>query len=839
MKTNKTFISTTKKIILSALVVCALVFSSLGLSSLFGTNTAKAATYELNKVNESLETKYLAHWSNGQGQRVSGETSGRWYFGYGDVNNGVGGYSFTQASFDSTQESKPYTTGFSHQMHWRFNVSTRAYSSASTQTMFVWEAEHKGTVSFSGLFSKATSDKQVLGGTQNNVDTLHIAGINWVETAFNWVDGQDYTCGMFKVDGSTGEVTTVTYQNYTSEYVWLVPQASLSCNAGDKFVFGLKCNNANGDEWLTNTLGFFSSSFIEDTSGGESGGEVTPPVVDPIDPSLPDTIPDITAPSSGFEKIAHYEFKDSTDLGKDSTGNYNLTNRDLEKGTDGVALNGTASAEKFMYAPKVAQNGADFSDAVKGSFSLSFKIYAKKGAENDGEHVILTTGDGVEGFEILWKTQDLVVKANGQEYRIDNAIVEDEFGQPENVYMLDEKASWYRYTIIYDETDPENIFIQIRVDRFNDEGTMYGDMTVITKKKLKEKVSFGGSVDYTFAIGANTTFGTYNTNFTQGYDLNNQTFAPILSDLRIYSGAISKDEIISVWQDDEGENYRDRDAAYQLTIENGNGGTISGAKNVTYGDGTILNITVTPSAGWKIKSVKWNTGSQDVEVDSSQYTGDLESGITFTKEIRSNCILKVEYEELMCNVTVKANGKIDTILSKLYPALSTLNIQITPDAGNEIDSVKWNGVEISDTYNAFNKNGFMFEQAVTEDSVLEITYVKKSYSVLFKIDGTTDRSLTKKANMNDNITISVEAPSGKRIKSIKFGRENIEISDENATSIEFTRKVTGATTVAIEFEIAEEKPLGCAGTVMPVYAISALIIVAGAILLVKKAKKSK
>lgn len=831
MKTNKTFIMNTKKIFISLLVVCTLVFSSLGVMSLFNFNKASAATYDFEMVNESLEPKYYRHWASGQGQLALGESSGRWYFGYGDVKE-TSTYTFTQAGFDSSQQSKPYTTGTAHQMHWQFNVSTRQYSSANTQTMFVWQAEETGTVSFSGAFSKATSNKQELGGASNGYDNIWLAGINWSNADFNWVDGQSYTCSMWKVSAS-GTVSCVNETTYTQEYVWLVPKTEFSVVSGDKFVFGLKCNNANGNEWYTNTLGFFTSEFLKQE---QDSGNIEPPVIDPVDPDMPDSLEDIVAPQTGFTKIAQYKFADAADLGKDTLGKYNLTNVNLTKGTNGVSLEGMSSAEKYMYAPKIAKDGSDFSDLIKGSFSVSFKIYAKQGAENDGDHVILSTGDGTDGFEVLWKTTDLVVKAAGQEYRIDNAIVEDDMGVASNIYMLDEDASWYRYTIVYDETNEEDIHLKIRVDRFNDEGTMYGDMTVITKKRLQNKIKFGGSADYTFAIGANSAFGAYNVNFARGYDSLNQVFSPIIADLSVYSGVVTDAEIVSIWQADEGDNYYDRSASWKLDIDNDIvGGTVSGAKSIEYGDKTKLNITVEPNTGYRIKSIKWNAGSGDVDVPIA----DPSQSVTFQKTITSDCSLKVEYEQVLYNITVKANGVKDTALSKKYPAMSTFNVDIQPNEGNEIESVTWNGELITrQNFVGYNKNGFTFSASVIGESTLEIVYVKKQFSVMFKVNGVTDRELTKKVDMNDEVFISIVAPAGQKIDKLVCGKEIIEITEENKTKVEFTIKVTAATTVQVEF-VEDNQMLGCSSSVTPVYMASALVLIAGAVLLIKKAKKSK
>ena len=830
-------------------------------------NATTQGEYEFSNK-DNLNVKYVNHWRVGNNQHVSGETNGLWNFGYGDVAVGKS-LSFTAAnvSVHDSNGNMAYTSVGTHTMYYQFNTSTRLYSNANTQSMFVMTAEKKGYFTFSGLFSKATSDKQVLGGTQNNYNPIWIAGINHVASDFNWINGQSYTVGMFKV-AANGTVTAISNKTFTSEYCWLVPQDQHLLEAGDKMVFTLKCN-ATSNEAQTNTLTLLSSTAVDYVEN--------PDVVVPDEPNedeqLPTTLPDITAPTTGFNKVAHYKFESTANIGVDAMGNYNLENSGLtvDSTMKGVKL----SDQNFMYAPKIAQNNNDFSDLMKGSFSISFKAYACESSEDGERHVILTTGsdgDGKEYFAVSWEGKDLVVVANGQDYRIDNAKVENDDGVMENVYMLDETPSWYRYTIIYDETDAEAMKLIIRIDRFNAEGTRYGTMTVVTEKKIYEKITFGGTIDYSFSIGAQSTMGTFQDSFASGSSSKGQAFSPYIADLRIYSGVVDEAEILQIWKDDEAEvGWFDRSASYLMTIVNdAMGGSVTGAKtNIKYGVNTALNISVSANTGYLISSIMWN--NEMISVTNRE-------SMTFSKSVTEDVTLKINYERIKKQVKVYQNDVLDTAISGSYGLMSTFTLTATPKEGNRISGVTINGEPLAKT--DYDSDGFSRDILVTGDIEVKITYEKVLYNLSFKVAKTTAENTKvsyksdanykpQKCTLNSIATLTLTAPEGNEIKEIKVkvsgvggktttldlskssGDVKITKNGDYVTAVTFSATMTNNVEVSVHFnQVGEvsgqtaggEEELvmaGCESGILSVELGFALVAVAGALLVVKKLKKSK
>lgn len=864
MKTKTAFNSRTKNILVIILSALMLLSAGLGFGGLLGkSDIASAATYDFRMSNESLEKFYVSHWANGQGSRVSGETNGKWYVGYGDINES-GTKSFTQLpNFNSG--NRGYDGNASHSYYWSITLSTRLYSNANTQTMIKFVAEDDATVVFSGLISKASSNKESLAGTQNGVDSIWLAGVNWSNEEYNWVNKQEYEIGMYKYTASNGSVTKIKSTYYNSEFVWLIPQNSITVAAGDEIYFTYKCLNKGdaSNEYGTQALALFSSQATEYF-------EPTTPV-DPEEPETPtdtrpENIPDVNV-TSGFQKVAHYKFDDASDLGKNSasTGSdYDLTNSGLTiDGTlGGVKLSGT----NFMYAPGITKSEADFSDAIKGNFSISFKAYAKLGP-SDGRHYILSTGlddSEKEIFAVSWEGTDLVVIAGGEEYRIDKAKADLDGNGEKDLYMLDETASWYRYTIIYNESDEENIKLTIRVDRMTN--GMYGNYTVNTQKTLLSKVSFGGSEYYGFAIGAQSKLGSYE----EGYATGSASFSPNIADLRIYAGIVDDAEILQIWKDDEGSNWYDRSGTYEMTIQNNqNAGTITGVANgAQYGLGhkVTVNIQAYNQKGYNVSKILWN----DEEI---AFTDNGGGSVSFERTIGKEghdktfgaITLKVNYTRTQHNIEVWENGVKNETLSGLYyedTDASAYVFTVTAASGSKIDTVKLNGEDITRKLDDNN----VYRCAVTEDLKFEITYAKPQYNLKFQI-ATTETATAKpsyKANTevypnkrydaNETVTVKLTAPDGCEIKAITWGNQEIDLTKnsdgvkltkdgEYVTKIEIVKVLDTNVTVKVHYnkvgEVSEDLEIaGCESGIRSIEFGAGLVVLAGALLVIKKSKKS-
>lgn len=109
--------------LLYSFIIAFLLCLCVGIVPLFNSTPNKASattTYPFRYDSNStylLDTYYMNHWRTGQGSRVYGETSGKWYFGYGDVSDSA--YSFTQlpkSTEDAADTARYKTTSSSHMM---------------------------------------------------------------------------------------------------------------------------------------------------------------------------------------------------------------------------------------------------------------------------------------------------------------------------------------------------------------------------------------------------------------------------------------------------------------------------------------------------------------------------------------------------------------------------------------------------------------------------------------------------------------------------------------------------------------------------------------------------
>ena len=110
--------------------------------------------------------------------------------------------------------------------------------------------------------------------------------------------------------------------------------------------------------------------------------------------------------SATYTKVAHYEFDDSSNLGKDTLGNYDLVNAG---GVVADTINGGAIFGKengFLYAPDLGE-GKDFSDLIDGSFSVSMRLYICDVWE--GGNYIIATGSYGSNFCAEWTYGGIVI----------------------------------------------------------------------------------------------------------------------------------------------------------------------------------------------------------------------------------------------------------------------------------------------------------------------------------------------------------------------------------------------------------------------------------------------
>lgn len=250
-------------------LIVALVLSMIaGLSLGFiGSTPADAYTTTI-RYKDGVAYYNIDHWT-AQGNRVAGETSGKWYFGYGDISTGSATWHVAENSSSKTFIQNNDSEDLAHGYWSGYNLTTRLYSTANTQSMFKWEAEADGYVKLSGIMGKyMVNDASAV--------ELPWMDVNW--GYFSWVDGDSYTVSIWKANAdSSSNVMCIDSKTYAEAYRYDVnPTGSkIAVKKGDAIYICLKCNSLGEghDEWSTNTLTLLSSEFTANTNTTAYAGD--------------------------------------------------------------------------------------------------------------------------------------------------------------------------------------------------------------------------------------------------------------------------------------------------------------------------------------------------------------------------------------------------------------------------------------------------------------------------------------------------------------------------------------------------------------------------------------
>lgn len=226
------------------------------------------------------------------------------------------------------------------------------------------------------------------------------------------------------------------------------------------------------------------------------------------------------ATETSFTRVAHYEFKEATNLGKDSLGKYNLTNK------GGVVVDTKNGGVKIGVEPNgVLYATSDFSDSMTGSYSLSMRLYLAGGG--GGGNMITSTGYAYSEKFIIQETYGSIRLHFGD-------------GQTKDIIkgLSVTDYAWYRITLIYDESD---LSYRTIVTKESDESVTDETTTLTSSVSLK---STDAGV---FAIGGRANSSGEIADTASGVNGN----TPTISDYRIYSGVIDENEISTIAQYDK------------------------------------------------------------------------------------------------------------------------------------------------------------------------------------------------------------------------------------------------------------------------------------------------
>lgn len=251
------------------------------------------------------------------------------------------------------------------------------------------------------------------------------------------------------------------------------------------------------------------------------------------------SLEEIVAPETGYNAVVHYEFKDETNLGKDSLGNYNLVakNVGLDPINGGVALKNNG----LLYAPAlnevVGEEFIDFSDLVKGSFSVSFRAYLRN--NGGGGNYLFATGSYDDSFTMNWAYGGFGMNfSNGQKKDFMNDGSKD---------MVSSEFAWYRVNVVYDESA---MTVRLVATKEGD-----GEYSFTMSETLSQKITFGGHTKYNFTIGAQSHLGSWDDGHANAELGDGTKVYPNISDFRLYSGVIDDAEIANIKAYDE-ENVK-------------------------------------------------------------------------------------------------------------------------------------------------------------------------------------------------------------------------------------------------------------------------------------------
>ena len=232
-----------------------------------------------------------------------------------------------------------------------------------------------------------------------------------------------------------------------------------------------------------------------------------------------------------YQGVVHYEFRDPRNFGKDSLNNYDInigTGVEVNETIGGLTLGG------LMTARQIDGTSKDFSDNIDGSFSLSFRAYmSQSGAQNVR---FICTGASAKAFAVIWRFSGFqIVYYDGTTERnatwgTNKSSVITSAGN----YIFDDTPSWYRITMIYDES---SLSFRIIANAERTENPINYDVT----KTFAGQVDFGGYANV-FTIGGQSS-GQTNQSV---YKAVAQEKWPVFSDFRVYTGVIDQTELDNI-----------------------------------------------------------------------------------------------------------------------------------------------------------------------------------------------------------------------------------------------------------------------------------------------------
>ncbi len=221
-------------------------------------------------------------------------------------------------------------------------------------------------------------------------------------------------------------------------------------------------------------------------------------------------------------------------------------------------------------------------------------------------------------------------------------------------------------------------------------------------------------------------------------------------------------------------------------------GTVAAAPAGPYHAGDKVTLTITAPSGQKLKSIKVNGTEKFSEVTEN----------TLQIELTTDTTVAVEYEAdtptpQVVTLTLPTDGTVAAAPAGPYHAGDTVTLTITAPSGQKLKSIKVNNVE---KVTEVTENALQIE--LTTDTTVTVEYEADTPSpqvvtLTLPTDGTVAAAPAGPYHAGDTVTLTITAPSGQKLKSIKVNNvEKVTEVSENTLEIELTTD----TTVTVEYE---------------------------------------
>lgn len=192
---------------------------------------------------------------------------------------------------------------------------------------------------------------------------------------------------------------------------------------------------------------------------------------------------------------------------------------------------------------------------------------------------------------------------------------------------------------------------------------------------------------------------------------------------------------------------------------------ITSGTSIVVTQGLTKTFSFTPAEGYEISSLTFNGTSVKSEIADNQYT---------TPEVNENSVLAVNFKKIQYKITINTGGSNG--INLYYEYGSTPSFDFTPSLGSTIQSVFYNGIDVSDSLVDFVYN----VPAITANGTLVVNFVsittKENALARNQLKIQTNRSQIIVEGTSENDIVSLYSLSGKLLQTMKSNGSRIEFT---------------------------------------------------------------